>query len=117
MRKGLETANKRIRALRQALQMTRIEFCEETGIKLTTLENIEKDKQRVHDEHFQAIAKKWPEYTVWLVTGEAPRVTQLPPNVAVYIAKLKRSEESGIKDAAVEEVRESLIRDKKKKLD
>lgn len=117
MEPRLETANERVRALRQALQMTRQEFCNATGIKLTTLENIEKKKQKVHDEHFQGIALCWPEYTFWLVTGKAPKVTQLPLKVMRYVEQLKQMEKSGKADPVAEKVRKAFINDKKRKVD
>lgn len=113
----LETANQRIRALRQALQMTRIEFCEQTGMKLTTLENIEKGRQKVHDEHFQAIARHWPEYLFWLVTGEVPRGSHLAPATQAYVGALKEAEKTGTLAKSAEQVRRKLLSDKRKKLD
>lgn len=110
----LDTANKRIRALRQALQMTRQEFGDKTGIKVTTLENIEKAKQKVHDEHFQAIATIWPEYTYWLVTGEEPSIVQLHPALLAYMKRLQRMDESGIPDPVVRRIRKSILKAKKK---
>lgn len=61
--------NKKIRELRDSLKLGRAEFAEKSEIPKKTLENIEQGKQKAYAWHVQAICKKWPDYTLWLMTG------------------------------------------------
>lgn len=64
------SANERILALRKALGLTRIQFCEQTGVTYNTLEGIERGRHRPNIEFYQAISSHWPHYIAWLMFGE-----------------------------------------------
>lgn len=110
-----QTAGGRIKGFRQGLRMTRKEFAEKTGIPFHTLGNIEQGKQKAHDEHFQAIARHWPNYVYWLLTGFEPDLEDLPPEVVDYLQRLKRMEETGIPDPLVERIRQQILAERNKK--
>ena len=72
--------NKRIRILREHLEMGRSEFAEKTGIRKAILINIEQEKQKVYGWHCESIGKEFPEYAYWLTTGlEIPQAGQISP--------------------------------------
>lgn len=60
----------RIRQIREFFDLDRTQAAELTGISKFTWANIELGKQQPNGEHIEAIAKKWPEFAYWLVTGE-----------------------------------------------
>lgn len=61
--------NKRIRTLREHLEMGRTEFGEKIGINRQTLQNIELEKQKAPAWIIEKIAKEWKEYGYWAATG------------------------------------------------
>lgn len=74
--------NKRIRILRDTLDMGRQAFAEKTGIKKQTIENIEREAQKVNAEHIQAIGNQYPQYRYWLAYGETlPESGQISPEI------------------------------------
>ena len=74
--------NKRIRQLRDSLGLGRQAFADKTGIKKQTIENIEREAQKVNGEHLKAIGKNWPEYKFWLAWGETmPECGQISPEL------------------------------------
>jgi DNA-binding XRE family transcriptional regulator len=74
--------NKRIRKLRDAFELGRQAFADKTGIKKQTIENIEREAQKVNAEHIQAIGNQFPEYRYWLAYGETlPESGQISPEI------------------------------------
>ncbi|MBU3068787.1 helix-turn-helix domain-containing protein [Aestuariicella sp. G3-2] len=56
------------------------DFEQKTGIKKETVRAICNNRQRINEEHIQAIAAAFPEYKHWLVFGEElPEVGQISP--------------------------------------
>jgi len=81
MEEGYEI-NKRIRFLRDSLGLGRQAFADKTGIKKQTIENIERESQKVNGEQLKAIGEKWPEYRFWLAWGETiPEAGQISPEL------------------------------------
>lgn len=60
----------RIRQIREYFELDRTQIAEQTGISKFTWANIELGKQQPNGDHIEAIAKKWPQFAYWLVTGE-----------------------------------------------
>lgn len=40
-----------------------------TGVKAASWKAVCEGRQRANEEHFEAIGKCWPEYSIWLMTG------------------------------------------------
>lgn len=81
--------NKRIRLLRDTLEMGRQAFADKTGIKKQTIENIEREAQKVNAEHLQAIGNAFPQYRFWLAYGETlPEAGQISPEIEETRKKL-----------------------------
>lgn len=64
------TARERLMLLRQALNMTRREFGEITGLTYHQIENIERDKQKIDADVYIELARHHPEYIPWLITDD-----------------------------------------------
>ena len=62
--------NERIREIREYLNLGRKEFERNTGIKRETIQAIELKRQLANSTHLSGICKKWPRFSVWLLTGE-----------------------------------------------
>lgn len=78
----LYAINKRFRLLRDALELGRQAFADKTGIKKQTIENIEREAQKVNSDHILAIGKQYPEYKYWLAYGETlPEAGQISPEI------------------------------------
>lgn len=60
----------RIRQIRELFELDRTQAAEQTGISKFTWANIELGKQQPNGEHIEAIAKRWPQFAYWLVTGK-----------------------------------------------
>ena len=74
--------NHRVKNLREWLNLSRDEFSKKTSIGSTQLANIEQRKQKAYAWHIQAIAKEWPEYAYWLITGGTiPEAGQISPEM------------------------------------
>lgn len=85
-------ANTRIKTLREAIGLTRDEFSVRAGIGATQLSNIEQKKQKAYAWHLEEIAKQWPEYAYWLMTGKIlPEVGQISPELEEVREKLERA--------------------------
>lgn len=79
----------RIRKIREALGLTRNEFESETGVSAKTWENVENGIQKANEDHIQAIAKRWPQFAYWLVTGNTiPEAGQISPEIEETRKKL-----------------------------
>jgi len=73
-------ANLRIKQLREALKITRDDFCLKLGFKSSQIGNIENNKQQTPAWILEKIAEEYPEYGYWLATGkEIPEVGQISP--------------------------------------
>ncbi|MDQ7089042.1 MAG: helix-turn-helix transcriptional regulator [Methylococcales bacterium] len=74
--------NKRIRELRDHLNIGRGEFAEKTGISKNAIINLEQGKQKAYAWHCEAISKVFPKYTYWITTGKViPEVGQISPEI------------------------------------
>lgn len=70
----------RFKQIREWSKLTKKEFGEKIGIKGKTIENIEDGRQRVNEEHIEAIIKHYPFFVYWLVTGKTlEEVGQIKP--------------------------------------
>jgi DNA-binding XRE family transcriptional regulator len=75
-----KTINQRVRELRDHLGYGRQEFADKTGIKKATVENIERELQKINGDQISAIVETFPEYAYWLTTGlEIPAAGQISP--------------------------------------
>lgn len=61
---------KKIRAIRESLELGRHEFAEITGIPKGTLIGIEQQRQEPKAGVLVAIADKWPEFAAYLLTDK-----------------------------------------------
>ena len=60
-----------------------------TGIAATKLGNLRTRKQRVNEDHIEAVNKIWPEYAYWLTTGlTIPAAGQISPEIEETRKKL-----------------------------
>jgi transcriptional regulator with XRE-family HTH domain len=82
------TPGERITGLRAVLGYSRVEFSKLTGIDYKLLENIELGYSRVNCDHYEAIAKHWPEYTLWLITGKTVSTPNLEQKFRIATQKL-----------------------------
>ncbi|HHJ1547009.1 TPA: helix-turn-helix domain-containing protein [Pseudomonas aeruginosa] len=62
----LFTAGKRLRALRELMDLSRPQFAELVGMTAKRLENIENELQRMHDEDFEKVCGTFPEFSDWI---------------------------------------------------
>lgn len=62
--------SKRIKLLRENLGLGQGLFAKAVGVKKSTIVAIELERQRVPENILEAMTKKWPQYTLWLMTGE-----------------------------------------------
>ncbi|WP_435103629.1 helix-turn-helix domain-containing protein [Arhodomonas sp. AD133] len=73
----------RLRAIRQSTGMGRTRFGEYVGVPWRTIENIEQKGSTPRGDVLAAVAAKFPEYSVWLLTGtEQPEQRQTRPMAA-----------------------------------
>lgn len=72
----------KIRAIREIKGLSRTEFAKETGVPAKTWENVENGLQKANEDHLKAVAKRWPEYAYWLMTGNTiPEAGQISPDM------------------------------------
>ncbi len=84
--------NKRVRILRDALDLGRHAFAEKTGLKKQTIEHIEMERQKINGEQLQAIGNQFPEYRYWLAYGETlPEAGQISPELEEIREKLNQA--------------------------
>ncbi|WP_349521743.1 DNA-binding protein [Marinobacter sp. NFXS11] len=70
-------------------QRTTVWFEERTGIKRYRWQNIKSGHSRLGAEEIEAVVKLFPEYSLWLVSGEiAPEVGQTSPEYDEVKSKL-----------------------------
>jgi len=65
---GLSIGEK-IRLIRESTGEGRTLFARRIGITQDALTKIENGKQRAREDAIENVAKLWPEYAYWLVTG------------------------------------------------
>lgn len=65
----MSTLNERLKAIRLAETSGRAEFAEKTGIKKRAIEAYEQTGRSPRAEVIEAVAKTWPQYAYWLITG------------------------------------------------
>lgn len=61
---------RKIRTIREALEMGRAEFSEKTGIPKGSLIQVEQEIREPKAGVLEAIAKQWPEFAAYLLTDE-----------------------------------------------
>ncbi|WP_435105866.1 helix-turn-helix domain-containing protein [Arhodomonas sp. AD133] len=70
----------RIKELRDSQGLGRTRFAEELGVSMRTIEGIERRGSSPRGEVLEAVAKKWPQYSYWLLTGQTlPEQGQISP--------------------------------------
>lgn len=61
---------RRMREIREAETSGRHEFSQRVGINKKTLESLEQSGRAPKGELLEAICGVWPQYTLWLMTGQ-----------------------------------------------
>lgn len=64
------TITERIRLLRESTGLGRTLFAREIGMKERTLISIEREGKKPGAEILAAMAEKYPQYMIWLLTGK-----------------------------------------------
>jgi len=81
---------KRIRMIRDHANKPQIEFAIYCNLKGSQITNLENEKQKASIEVLEAIAEKFPQFRIWLLTGEEfPEVGQVSPMTEQTSKKLK----------------------------
>lgn len=70
MTSDIEQLARRIRQIREHVGLGRHAFAQLVGVSKGTLENSEMGKQRPPAELMLGIAKNWPQFALWLLTGK-----------------------------------------------
>lgn len=65
----MSTISERLRQIREARTSGRQEFSDLTGIAKGTVTGYEQTGRSPRAEVLEAVAKQWPEYAYWLITG------------------------------------------------
>lgn len=65
----MSTISERLRQIREAETSGRQEFSEITGIAKGTITGYEQTGRSPRAEVIEAVAKTWPQYAYWLITG------------------------------------------------
>lgn len=53
-----------------------------TGVKAASWKAVCEGRQRANEEHFEAIGRCWPEYSLWLLTGQTQiKIIQTSPEL------------------------------------
>lgn len=73
-------SRKKIRLIRESLELGREEFCKKTGIPKPSLIKYETDRAGVSGNVLSAIARIWPEYSTYLLTDKT-EVKQRNPEI------------------------------------
>ena len=84
---------KKIRNVREALEMGRQEFVDKTGIPKNTLIQIEVSNREVMSGTLHAIAQAWPEYAAYLLTDET-NTKQKNPEVESISRELPKAKKA-----------------------
>jgi len=82
--------NRRIKYLREHLNLGRDEFALKIGIKSGQLANIEQEKQKAPAWYIEAISNAFEEYSLWLATGKTlPEAGQISPELEATRQRLQ----------------------------
>lgn len=55
---------------------------QETGIDRTVWNNVINGRQRVNEDHLEALDKLWPQFTFWIATGRVqPEAGNISPEI------------------------------------
>ncbi len=82
---------KKIRQIRENLQLGRQEFCNRTGIAKGTLVHIETGEHEPNLKSVKAVTNTWPEYTLWLMNDQViPEAGQISPEIEEERINLKQ---------------------------
>ncbi|MBE0507537.1 MAG: helix-turn-helix transcriptional regulator [Marinospirillum sp.] len=83
---------KKIREIREAETSGRHEFSELLDIPKKTIEGIEQTGRVPKGDILEAICKKWPQYTLWLMTDQVNEAAgQISPGIEGACDSLKRT--------------------------
>lgn len=84
---------KKIRVIREALEMGRGEFSEKTGINKATLIGVETRDREIMSGILEAVAAAFPEYAAYLLTDEVG-IKQENPEVGNLAKKLPKAKKA-----------------------
>lgn len=84
---------KKIRLIRESLEMGRAEFSEITGIPKQTLIGYEMERTKPGGEALAALAKVWPEFAAYLLTDETT-VKQRNPELEALARELENQKKA-----------------------
>jgi len=72
------------------------QFEEITGVKRQTWQNLATNKQRANEDMLEAIAKNWPQYAYWVMTGNTDEKNGHTSPILERIARdLKKVKKAG----------------------
>lgn len=78
----MSTIGARIRELRESTGEGRTRFAQRIGVSMRTIEAIEQRGSSPRGDVLEAIAREWPQYSYWLLTGETmPEQGQISPEI------------------------------------
>ena len=81
----------KIRTIRESLNLGRHDFSIKAGLVKGTLTNIETGRQDPSYKTLEAITNTWPQYALWLMTGETiPDAGQISPEIEETRIHLKQ---------------------------
>lgn len=62
-----------------------------TGVKAASWKAVCEGRQRANEEHFEAIGRCWPEYSLWLLTGNTrPEFGETSPELEQFVSLEKK---------------------------
>lgn len=80
----------KMREIREVETSGRAEFAQLIGFNKKTVESIEQAGRAPKGEMLEAVCKKWPKYTLWLMTGQTNELCeQVSPEIEKARRKLK----------------------------
>ena len=72
----------RIRELRESIGEGRTRFAQRLGVPVRTIQGLEQRGSSPRGDVLEAIAREWPQYSYWLLTGETmPEQGQISPEI------------------------------------
>ncbi len=82
----------RMREIRETEMSGRHEFSQLVGINKKTLESLEQTGRAPKGELLEAVCRIWPQYTLWLMTGQVnEEAGQLSPEIEKARKTLKQT--------------------------